>query len=335
MLENSGFLIGNKMIDYKTFKVEDSRLISKFIEEFGISSHDALKLIKTAPKRYKVYEIEKKNKKGTRTIAHPASELKLLQRWLVQNFLNNDKFPVHKSATAYEQGKSIIDNASPHKENNYILKLDFKDFFPSITQKDFFIFIKDKGIKISEADLFAISQALFRLPKGENLLELSIGAPSSPKVSNIIMYDFDKSTDDYCTKNNIKYTRYADDLTFSTNKPDILKNCLKEVEAIIKKLEYPKLSLNIKKTIFSSKKHRRIVTGLILTNDGNISLGRDKKRLISAKIHHFKNNKLSPDECFELQGHLAYINVAEKAFLHSMENKYGKNVITAIKLFKN
>src|SRR6266446_5286765 len=88
-----------------------------------------LKLATTASHRYKTYTIPKRTG-GTRTIHHPARELKLLQRWLLQNVLT--ALPVHTAATAYSKESSIRRNAEMHVANNYILRVDFHNFFPSL-----------------------------------------------------------------------------------------------------------------------------------------------------------------------------------------------------------
>jgi retron-type reverse transcriptase len=90
-------------------------------------------LAATASYRYKRYPIPKKSG-GVRLISHPARELKLVQNWLVDNVLN--RLPVHDSATAYRQGSSILKNAAPHAKNNFLLRIDFRDFFPSLTRAD-------------------------------------------------------------------------------------------------------------------------------------------------------------------------------------------------------
>ena len=125
-------------------------------------------------------------------------------------------------------------------------------------------------------------------------------------------------------KKNIK--DYADDLTFSTNVPHVLNECRIYVCNVLKEMESPKLKLNDKKTVFTSKKHNRRVTGLVLSNDGVVSLGREKKRLIRSQIHYFQNGKLCDKEIYQLRGHLAYALDVEKDFVNRMEKKYGQTI---------
>lgn len=302
------------------FKIKNSFLMMSFSREFGLGENHLLNLLKTAPLKYKTYYIKKRDGVSEREISQPTPEVKFIQRWLVENYLNN--FPIHESATAYEKGKSIRDNALPHAKNNYLMKIDFKDFFPSIKPDDIFNAMHNSTLSMD--DKIVLSQILFKAKGKDGSLFLSIGAPSSPKVSNIVMYQIDSEISLYCRKNNIAYTRYADDLTFSTNTPNLLKECLAEIRKILTETDSPKLKINDQKTIYSSKKHNRTVTGLVLTNDKKVSLGRDKKRLLSARIHHFQQGKLTSVDALELKGQLAYAWAVEPDFIERMRRKYGE-----------
>lgn len=108
-------------------------LMNELVETIGLSISDLTRVIETAPAKYKVYQIAKRSG-GHRTIAHPARELKLIQRYVLEKELL--EFPVHPSAMAYEAGRSIFHNARGHRYNDVFLKLDFTNFFPSILVRD-------------------------------------------------------------------------------------------------------------------------------------------------------------------------------------------------------
>lgn len=281
-------------------------------------------LINSAPYRYKLYHIPKKSGKGVRLIAQPAREIKKLQYWVIDNILKN--FPIHPSATAYQKGKNIKYNVTPHSASEYLLKLDFTNFFPSITSDTFSSFIRNNNIVATEHDINLLTKILFRNDgKKNNKLVLSIGAPSSPLLSNIIMFDFDSTVYNFCSKNKINYTRYADDLTFSTNDSELRSRIMQFIHETLQTIKYPKLTLNNKKTIFASKANRRIVTGLIITNDDNISVGREKKRIIRSQVCHFLKGNLSEKERGQLKGMIAFIQDVEPFFLMQLKKKYGDN----------
>ena len=149
--------------------------------------------IKIAPYVYKEYYI-RKNNGDSRKIAQPAKNIKILQQRAIKNQLAN--LPVHDCAMAYQKGLGIKDNAEMHKKNQYLLKMDFKNFFHSIVPDDLINHIekyrKKLNIrKISEKDNFVLKYLFFWCDKKDRKFKMSIGAPSSPFLSNTILYDFD------------------------------------------------------------------------------------------------------------------------------------------------
>lgn len=285
---------------------------------------------KSAPLKYKVYEIQKRNGKGTRTIAHPSKELKYLQRLIIP--MLREVLPIHKKAYAYESLKGIKQNAELHKNSKYLLKLDFQDFFPSIEPKLFFNIFKSHNLSLSDRDEYLLSHLLFRKKFRGGKFELSIGAPSSPFVSNAIMFFFDKVIDEMCIARNIDYSRYADDLTFTTNTKDILFEIPKLVEKTLKLKTSEKIKINSEKTVFSSKGHNRHITGITLTNQNTLSIGRDRKRLISSMVYRFNCGLLTFDESTKLKGLLGFAKHIEPKFIERLIKKYGHETIAKIQL---
>lgn len=308
--------------------MSEQPLIHRIISDLLIPEELLGRLIKRAPHTYKVYKIPKKSK-GKRTIAQPARETKYIQHWLINNTF--ELLPVHEAATAYTKGSSIKNNALKHVSNEYISKFDFKDFFTSIKANHLESHIvKHLGDCLDEDDIDMILRLCCIKPKGNGPLCLSVGAPSSPLLSNSIMYEFDTLVTDWCHKNGFIYTRYADDLTFSTNEKNVCKNIEPTLRKIIKGLEYPVLRFNRKKTIHLSKKNQRRVTGLTLTNDGAVSIGRTKKREISALIHKYSLKLLEDNEIFRLQGLLGFVTDVEPIFMKKMKEKYGYELVKEI-----
>ena len=130
------------------------------------------------------------------------------------------------------------------------------------------------------------------------------------------------------TVQQVTYSRYADDMFFSAMNPGILGNVAELVEGVLKALRYPSsLALNVLKTHHSSRKNRRQVTGLIITTDGAVTIGRHKKREIRSKIHKYKT--LTPEHKGALAGYLAYVQDVEPDFLNTLILKYGKRRIDA------
>jgi RNA-directed DNA polymerase len=305
-----------------------SKLLAKLGASFLLSEYELMKLIRSAPRRYKVYEIPKRKPGQFRTIAQPAKEVKALQYWVMEHFLS--KLPIHPTATAYREGKNIADNAHPHRHGDFLLKLDFTDFFPSLKPRDFERYFTKKLVNLEDGDIEALARILFWKPKGTKKLCLSIGAPSSPLVSNLLLYDFDERVATFCGKHDITYTRYADDLSFSANATSKLQIVERFVTAVCKRTARPKLTLNSDKLVRVSKKQARRITGLVITNDAKVSLGREKKRRIRASVHHFVMGQLNEEECLKLRGMLAYVKSVEPSFLARLRKKYGADTIRRI-----
>lgn len=304
------------------------KFILSIQDALELTSSQLLRLIARAPHTYKIYTIPKKSG-GTRTIAQPAKETKYIQYWLIDNVFKS--LPVHECAAAYKADASIKNNASMHKSNSYISKFDFKDFFTSIKEEDLLRhFSKHISDIFSIDDIKIIARMSCIVGSVSNELYLSIGAPSSPILSNSVMYDFDLEIDTWCKAKNIIYSRYADDLAFSTNEKDVSSDIEPLIRDVIKALDYPKLRINDKKTIHLSKKHQRRITGVVINNDGNLSIGRSRKRMISALIHRFSTGQLSDEEVFNLQGLLGFSKDIEPEFIFRMRKKYGAELISTI-----
>ena len=303
------------------------KLLGLLSENTGLSESDLRKLILSAPDRYKVFYIEKRSG-GWRKIAQPARPVKFLQRIFIDTILSH--IPIHDSATAYRKNYSIRDNAIPHAGNGPILKLDFKDFFPSIKSADWRKYCYEFGILGDSDDVLLSEYLLFFREKGARDLRLSIGAPSSPMISNIIMSRFDELISDKIAAEKVTYTRYADDMTFSGPRTGHLVNVIKLVNATLREVEHPKLRLNHEKTTRITRKFHRTVTGLTLSNDGRVTIGREEKRRINAGVHNALHGTISDEMLTELAGRIAYANSVEPEFVEALRRRYGSDTVRLV-----
>lgn len=297
-------------------------------EAFGLNEAQVKRLMARSPHTYKIYTIPKKSG-GVRTIAQPAKETKYIQHWLMQTVFS--KLPVHECAAAYKTGASIKANAQAHAHNPYISKFDFEMFFASIKEADLKGHLtRWLGSDLSARDIGKIARLACLSPKDGTGLCLSIGAPSSPVLSNSVMYEFDVKISEWCQSQGMIYTRYADDLTFSTDRKEIAAQLEPMIQKTLQGLEYPKLRINAKKTIHLSKKNQRRITGIVINNDDEISIGRERKRIISSLIHRFSVGALPSQDVFNLQGLLGFAKDIEPIFITRMRTKYGAKTIDDI-----
>ncbi len=301
-------------------KLSSADLFGRIIENTPFSEEELALLILTAPTRYKEHWIEKRHGRGKRLISQPTSELKLVQRWLVASELSS--LPIDAHATAYQNGLSIKDHVQPHVRSHFLLKLDFKDFFPSLTDSALHRRLAIDA-RYSDLELFILTQLLLKKARVEDIYRLSIGAPSSPFVSNYLLLEFDQRLSDYCKSNSLRYTRYADDIAISSNKAGVLDVAKSFIETLIGDLDYLGLRLNEEKTVNVSKKHRRELVGLVISNQGKVSLGREEKHRLRAALHALSLGKLSTTEVTKLRGQLAFSLSIDREFVVALCTKYG------------
>lgn len=297
-------------------------ILTRIAEDTGLDKYQLRKIVVTASYRYRSYRVAKRTG-GYRTICHPTPDLKFLQRWLNRNIFVF--LPIHDRATAYRHGVGIAENAKMHANGRYFMKLDFTNFFPSLTKKDIENVIKynfpKNVMEIDKKDVQTITSIVCR--KGV----LTIGAPSSPILSNAIMYDFDSFVVELCHGWNINYTRYADDLFFSCKIPNVLSILLEKIKSNLREREWPNLRINKGKTIFSSMKRRRVAAGIVLTQDGELSIGRVMKRRIRTLVYLYSRGDLSRDRISFLRGYLAYVQSVEPKMIVRLKNKFGEGTI--------
>jgi RNA-directed DNA polymerase len=293
----------------------------------GFRPSSVSKIMATAPIRYKIFTIPKRNGER-RTIAQPAFEVKLIQRALVDTLLRS--LPIHPCAMGYRENLSIRHNAEAHAGRGPIIKMDLREFFPSIRAQDWTSYCRDTACLTDEEDIALTTSLLFHKPSGSKVLRLAIGAPSSPMLSNILMNEFDGMVQAAVSSDKVRYTRYADDLTFSAPRTGYLVGVVKAVAAVIRQLDYPKLDINGDKTTYITTKYHRSVTGLTLANDGRVTVGRDRKRVLHASVHRALHDSLPIGELQALSGMLAFVKSVEPSFLGALEAKYGVEVINRI-----
>jgi RNA-directed DNA polymerase len=162
---------------------------------------------KIAKVRYLKFAIKKKSG-GERIIKAPVSGLKLIQRCL--NLIFNAVFTSHLNATGFVPGKNIVDNAKVHTGKNYVYNIDIKDFFPSVEFRRIKTVLTIPPFNLPDKVAFVIANLC--CDEGS----LPQGAPTSPTLTNIICQRLDRKLTGLSKRYGCYYTRYADDITFSS-----------------------------------------------------------------------------------------------------------------------
>ena len=304
------------------------KIIELIAEELNLPISLMEKALDNARKIVKHIEIPKKDG-NFRKVYQPSKKLKIIQYWLINNVFM--RMRISESATAYRENLSVKNNAYIHQKNKYFVKLDFVDFFPSIIYRDLEPLIeawhKDEDPKWQWT---LINKETIRKTCFYKRNKLPIGYPSSPIISNIIMYDFDIAINStlYLRKDilgNVKYSRYADDLIFSTNKKGVYKEIIDIVNTQIRSMKSPKLKLNSNKTKICSKSGgSALITGLRICNDGHMTIHRKYKDRVRLLISLFEKGKLNSEDIPKLRGHFNYIKNVDPSFYTKMQKKHFK-----------
>jgi RNA-directed DNA polymerase len=217
-----------------------------------------------------------------------------------------------------------------HAKYPYSFRIDFKDFFPSINPDDLYCAIEhpdnQKRLELTVDDKEFLLNVFF-IRNADGRLGLPIGAPSSPILSNGVMRSLDVAIDTFSKQHEFVYTRYADDLVFSTNRKDESKPFLEGLRTVIANSQHPKPIINEQKTMFMSRNARRVVTGLIINPDSSLSIGRGKKRHLRKYLNDFKYGKLDKPKTHYLQGYLAFILDVEPSLFDRLCLKYGAELL--------
>lgn len=238
---------------------------------------------------YRTFEIKKKNG-GTRIIHEPLPNLKDIQRWILKNIL--DYVEVSPYAKAYRKGYSVKDNVKFHRRQKKVLCLDIHSFYDSLKSDLVLdVFIKlgyNNDVAIMLTNLCCLN---YKLPQG---------APTSSSLSNIIMKKFDYSVSDFCKNNAIRYTRYADDMTFSGDFDEI--NVIRFVRNELKKIN---LRLNNQKTRVRIQGQQQLITGIVVNE--KTQLPKKKRKEIRQTMYYIKK--------YGINEHMNFKNIDKSYYL--------------------
>lgn len=227
---------------------------------------------KVSKRRYTSFAVRKKNG-GERIIHAPVNGLKHILRPL--NIILNSIAEPHFKATGFVPGKSIVDNAKEHIGNHYVYNIDLKDFFHSFDRSwvKYGFMIAPFNLGKEKEDLAFLLASLCTHPfevEGEMKTVLPQGSPTSPTITNILCAKLDRRLNGLANRFKINYSRYADDISFSSQTNVFRKkDFLDELHRIIE--EDQKLIINPKKTRTQKTGFRQEVTGLTVNSMVNVN----------------------------------------------------------------
>lgn len=257
-----------------------------------------------------------------RPIWAPLPKLKAAQRWILRNIV--EKLPVHGAVHGFLPGRSILSNATAHANPDIVLKMDIKDFFPTVS------YPRVKGIfrHAGYREPVAILLSLLCTEPPREIVEhrgqkffvalgprcLPQGAPTSPALTNTLCLHLDQRIYALARKYGWRYTRYADDLTFSLpanhQGPPHLGTLMGLVQRIVAAEGF---RIHPDKTRVHRPGSQQRITGLVVNGNLPPRVPRELRRQLRAALHNLKNGKgLQEDETLDsLIGYAAFVHMSD------------------------
>ncbi|KAB0681306.1 reverse transcriptase family protein [Aureimonas leprariae] len=250
----------------------------------GFSQELLFSISAASNKYYREYTVLKRSG-GRRVINEPLPTLKMIQRFILAELL--DGVRLHKAARGYRKNHTLRGGAIIHRGRPYMLTLDVQDFFPSINQYQVFQALLKLGY----------TKQISRLITGLCTLHdgLPQGAPTSPLLSNLVLYQADKAIFDHCVVRGLFYTRYADDMTFSSKEDNVV-----EIIPVVRtQLSNVGLRINPRKTNVSRRGSRKYVNGIVVNVKPNIL--KTERRSLRQEMFYIKK--------YGIEGHIRWSKV--------------------------
>ncbi|MDP1827002.1 MAG: reverse transcriptase family protein [Archangium sp.] len=260
---------------------------------------------------------------GERVIHAPKKRLKRVLRQV--NALLVDKLPVHGAAHGFVKGRSVKTNAEPHVGRAVLVKLDLKDFFPTVT------FARVRGLLIALGYGYPVAATLAALVTESERQRVELdgqvcfvpigprvcvqGAPTSPGLCNAMVRRMDSRLTGLAKKLGFTYSRYADDLAFSGDDVAQVQVLIQRASRIIHTEGFV---VNGEKTRVMRRGGAQRIAGV--TVNSVLGLSRKQRRLMRAEAHHQKTKGATPEQQAALTGRLAWLqmlNPAQAAKLRS------------------
>ena len=304
------------MISRSNMEIKDSAALVRAIEEIApycagwaladkVGDINRLASARQRILAYKEFEIPKKSG-GVRRITAPTGRLKGVLKCLSQILASY--YEPHESAHGFIPGRSVASNADVHVGKNYVLNIDLKDFFPSISSSRITKVLMRHGLSKEIAELISRLTTIPLVRDGSeiNMHALPQGSPCSPILSNMVCIDLDRRLSGLARRFRVDYTRYADDMTFSSNHHVYSADgdFLEELRQIVNECGFV---INEKKTRLQKRGSRQEVTGILVNNKRNPH--RSFRKNLRAAVFSAETNGCTHREYMRIMGRISYLSM--------------------------
>jgi RNA-directed DNA polymerase len=295
---------------------------------------------------YRIFRLKKRSKPTSnlrnrpfRTICVPEPDLMRLQRWITQNILS--QIAPHPSSFAYYRDGGVLEAARKHAGCTWLVKMDIKDFFENITERQVYSVFRSLGygalvsfelarICTRFEDTAFVRDPRYKLAAYRYRREgrLPQGAPTSPALANLVVRKLDIHLDAAAATLGWTYTRYADDLAFSTRAASTREEARKIIAFVKAALPDFGLDPNDAKTVIAPPGARRIVLGLLV--DGpQPRLTRNFRDNLETHLHALTAGNIGPQKHRAFRGFASIIGMRRHifgllAFAHYVEPAFAK-----------
>ncbi len=296
---------------------------------------------------YRHFTIRKRSG-GRRNISVPQPDLMTAQRWLTVHILN--KQPVHPASYAFKPGSSITHCAARHTGARWLVKMDISSFFNAISEIQVFHVFRSLGyqplVAFELARLTTYTSynssryrfqkwrnsnrhATINMYKNDRVGHLPQGAPTSPMLSNLVMQKLDCKIANVAKIARLNYTRYSDDLTFSTRGNFTRALALKFIRTVTDQLRPASLFPNLRKTVIVPPGARKIVLGLVV-DDVQPRLSREFRNGLRQHLYYLK--KFGPIEHMNQRGFETVLGMKYHIrgridFAHMVDRPYAEEML--------
>jgi retron-type reverse transcriptase len=254
---------------------------------------------------------------GVRLISAPMPRLKRAQAWLLEHVLGG--LGTHEAAHGFRPGRSIVSNARPHVGAEVVVNVDLKDFFPTVTYQRVKGLFRSFGYSEAVATIcalicterrtVAVNLDGERFHVAETDRVLPQGAPTSPAITNLVCRALDSRLGRIAEKLGYRYTRYADDLTFSGPRSANVGRLMRRIHWVV---EQEGFTVHPGKTRVLRRSRRQEVTGVVVNECPTISRATLKR--FRATLHHIEKDGpagktwgRSPDVIAAVEGFANYV----------------------------
>lgn len=254
---------------------------------------------------YKEFDIPKKSG-GTRRITAPVGKLKGVLKCLSQ--ILAPYYSPLESTHGFTVGRSVASNASVHVDKNYVLNIDLRDFFPSISSARVKKALLNHGLNQEVSELIS---RLVTIPVAKEGSQITVhalpqGSPCSPLISNMVCQNLDRRLAGLAKRFGVEYTRYADDMTFSSNHHVYAagEEFFTELRRIIEDCGF---TINERKTRLQKRGSRQEVTGVIVNEKTNAH--RSFRKNLRAAVFAAETFGCTRKEYNSIMGKISYLSM--------------------------